>query len=212
MLPPRAEAIYGAITARVDTRVAMDVVTFMAPLWRLAGNPAYDQSIDFIAARLPKQGLAWRVESYENSGRGWEQQRGTVTLEGSPRDGGVVAGAGSRGAVHQLVLHAARRGRLPLVDVGAGAAADFAGKDVKGAVVLGDAARRPAVDARRARARRRRGDLDRCRAVHAPADHSRRAAVGQHPVRRNASLVCLQGDAARGETVAGRARGRAGQG
>ena len=51
MLPPRAEAIYQAIAPRVDTRVAMEAVTFMGPFWRLAGNPGYDRSLDFIAAR-----------------------------------------------------------------------------------------------------------------------------------------------------------------
>ncbi len=139
VLPPRAEAIYRGITTRVDTRVAMDVVTFMAPQWRLAGNPAYDQSIDFIAARLPKQALAWRVESYENSGRGWEQQRATVMLEGSPRTV-VLSREQDRVALCINSFSTPSGGIVaPLVDVGAGAAADFAGKDVKGAVVVGDA-------------------------------------------------------------------------
>ena len=34
----------GSSRRRVDAKVAMDVVTFMAPLWRLAGNPAFEQS------------------------------------------------------------------------------------------------------------------------------------------------------------------------
>lgn len=41
-LPPRAEAIYRQLERGVDAKVAMDVVAFMAPLWRLAGNPAFE--------------------------------------------------------------------------------------------------------------------------------------------------------------------------
>src|ERR687892_52110 len=65
-LPPRAEAIYQAIAPRVETGVAMETVAFMAPLWRLAGNPAYDQSIDVIAGHLARHGVAYRVDTYTN--------------------------------------------------------------------------------------------------------------------------------------------------
>ena len=36
----------------MDANVAMGVVTFMAPLWRLAGNPAFEQSQQQIFDRL----------------------------------------------------------------------------------------------------------------------------------------------------------------
>jgi hypothetical protein len=51
-LPPRAETIYRQLSERVDAKVAMDVATFMAPLWRLAGNPAFEQSQQRIFDRL----------------------------------------------------------------------------------------------------------------------------------------------------------------
>ena len=76
----------------------------------------------------------------------------------------------------------------PLVDVGAGAAADFEGKDVKGAVVLGNAA----VGGLWTRAVRERGaagrDLDRPRRVYTARCDAGRSAVGQHPVRRDAAV------------------------
>ena len=59
----------------------MDVATFMAPMWRLAGNPAFEQSQQAIFDRLEAAGLTPTYESFENSGMGWEQQRGTVRLE-----------------------------------------------------------------------------------------------------------------------------------
>lgn len=140
VLPARAEALYQAIAPRVDTKVAMDTVTFMAPLWRLAGNPAYDRSIDFIAERLAAEGLAPQVETYDHSGQGWDHQRGSVTIEGD-RDGAVLSREQDRLALCINSFSTAPGGAvLSLVDVGAGAAADFEGKDVKNALVLGDAA------------------------------------------------------------------------
>jgi hypothetical protein len=140
VLPARAEALYQAIAARVDTKVAMDTVTFMAPLWRLAGNPAYDRSIDFIAERLAAEGLAPQVETYDHSGQGWDHQFGSVTIEGD-RDGPVLSREQDRLALCINSFSTVPGGTvLSLVDVGAGAASDFEGKDVKGALVLGDAA------------------------------------------------------------------------
>src|SRR5262245_27892040 len=62
-LPPRAEAIYQSLAPRVETAPAVDTVSFMAPLWRLAGNPAFDRSIDFIAERLARGGFPLRAAS-----------------------------------------------------------------------------------------------------------------------------------------------------
>lgn len=42
-LPPRAEAIYRAVASRVDRQLAYDLTSRIAPLWRLAGNPAFDR-------------------------------------------------------------------------------------------------------------------------------------------------------------------------
>jgi hypothetical protein len=140
VLPPRAEAIYRAIAPRIDRDVAMETVKFMAPRWRLAGNPAYDQSIDFIAARLAKGGVTHRVDRYEHSGQGWEQQRGTLSLAGQS-DEPVLSHERERLALCINSFSTPPGGAtLRLVDVGAGGAGDFKGKDVKGAVVLGDAA------------------------------------------------------------------------
>jgi aminopeptidase YwaD len=140
VLPPRAEEIYRLLAPRVDTGIAMETVSFMAPLWRLAGNPGYDRSIDFIAERLRARGITHRVESYANSGQGWEHERGTLSLEGG-RGGPVLSREQDRVALCINSFSTPVGGVvLRLVDVGAGAAADFEGKEVKGAVVLGDAA------------------------------------------------------------------------
>ena len=50
----------------------MDVATFMAPLWRLAGNPAFEQSQQQIFDRLAAAGLvaALRIVSQQRHGLG----------------------------------------------------------------------------------------------------------------------------------------------
>jgi len=136
-LPPRAEAIYRRLSTTTDDKVAMEVVTFMAPLWRLAGNPAFDQSQQFIFDRLSSSGLKPRFEEYPNNNTGWEHTKGTLRLGGP--DGEVVL---SR-EIHRVALainsYSTPPGgaTFPLVDVGAGtSAAAYEGKTVKGAVVL----------------------------------------------------------------------------
>ncbi len=153
-LPPRAETIYQAIVPRVDTRVAMETVTFMSQFWRLAGNPGYDRSIDFIAERLAAGRVPAHVDSFENSGQGWEQERGTLSIEpASGTDGGR---SGLPQTPREIVLSreqdqlplcinsfsTAEGGMsFPLVDVGAGTnSQDYEGRQVKGAVVIGDGA------------------------------------------------------------------------
>ena len=115
----------------------MDLATFMAPLWRLAGNPAYEQSQQQIFNRLAAAGLSPRYESFPNSGMGWEQVRGTARLGGAAGD--VLL---SR-ETHRVSLAINSFSTPPggavfrLIDAGAGtAAAAYEGKDVKGAVVL----------------------------------------------------------------------------
>ena len=115
----------------------MDVATFMAPLWRLAGNPAFEESQQQIFDRLSAAGMTPRYESFPNSGMGWEQRKGTLRLGGP--DGEVLL---SREA-HRVALAINSFSTPPggatfrLIDAGAGtSAAAYEGKDVKGAVVL----------------------------------------------------------------------------
>lgn len=136
-LPPVADGIYQALATRVDAEVAMAAVRTMAPTWRLAGNPAFEQSQQYIHDRLAAAGLSPRYETFQDASAGWEQRTGTLRLGGW---GGEVLLSRERHRV-ALAIHSfstpAGGASYRVVDAGAGTnAAAYDGKDVKGAVVL----------------------------------------------------------------------------
>jgi hypothetical protein len=136
-LPPAAEAIYSALAPRVDAEAAMATVRVMAPLWRLAGNPAFEQSQQFMFDRLAAAGLAPRYETFADSSTGWEQRKGTLRLDGPA--GEVVLSRETERVALAINSFSTPAGGVSfrLVDAGAGNnAAAYEGKDVKGAVVL----------------------------------------------------------------------------
>ena len=136
-LPPRAESIYGQLAPTTDAKVAMDVVTFMAPLWRLAGNPAFDRSQQLIFDQLAAVGLQPKYETFANSNGGWEHTTGTLRLGGPA--GEILLSRETHRVALAINSYSTPSGgvTLPLIDVGAGTnAAAYEGKTVKGAIVL----------------------------------------------------------------------------
>ena len=137
VLPPRADGIYQQLAARVDPAVAMDTARMMAPLWRLAGNPAFEQSQQFVFDRLAAAGLAPRYETFTNSGMAWEHRIGTLRLGSAA--GEVVLSRDTHRVALAINSFSTPAGGASyrLVDVGTGVgAASYDGKDLKGAVVL----------------------------------------------------------------------------
>jgi hypothetical protein len=115
----------------------MDVVEFMAPLWRLAGNPAFERSQQVIFDRLTAAGLKPRFGEFANSNAGWEHATGTLRLGGPGGD--IVLSRETHRVALAINSYSTVAGgvTLPLIDVGAGtSAAAYDGKAVKGAVVL----------------------------------------------------------------------------
>src|SRR4051812_24988636 len=137
-MPAGAERAYQAVKGRVNGDAAMDVVRFMDQYWRIAGNPGFNASVDFIRDGLKRAGLDPRVEEFASRGKGWDYQTATVTFA----DSGEVLLSKENDRVALCINSFSTNGAIdaPLVDVGAGTAADYQGKDVKGAVVLGSAA------------------------------------------------------------------------
>jgi hypothetical protein len=136
-IPRGAERAYLALADRVDGRAAMDVVRLMDQYWRIAGNPGFNASVDRIRDGLQKAGLSPRVDEYPARGRGWDYQAGTVSFA----DTGEVLLSRETDRVSLCINSFSTAGAIaaPLVDVGAGTPADFDGKSIKGAVVLGSA-------------------------------------------------------------------------
>jgi aminopeptidase YwaD len=157
-LPPRAEQAIDVILSGFDQNAAMEHVEFMSQYWRLAGNDGFDQSLDRLYERLLISGFAMdrrgprgadsppaspaRIHSYPNDGHGWDHTEGTLTLLN--RDGTetrVLSRERERLALCINSFPTPAGGLLlDLIDVGRGdRAGDYEGKDVKGALVLGDA-------------------------------------------------------------------------
>src|SRR4029450_6348546 len=86
-------------------------------------------------------GPSARVETFENTGQGWEQERGTLAIDTVPRE--IVLSREQDRLSLCINSFSTPPGGLVLrvVDVGAGnAPADYDGKEVKGALVLGSGA------------------------------------------------------------------------
>ena len=146
-LPPSAERAYRALSQRVDGFAALETVRYMDQFWRIAGNPGFNSSIDYIRARLLASGFAdspeknrpyVRVDEWGQT-RGWDYQVGTVAFA----DGGEVVLSRLRDRVSLCInSFPTPKGGITarLIDVGDGTEAVHYDKlDVKGAVVLGDA-------------------------------------------------------------------------
>jgi hypothetical protein len=137
-LPAGIERAYLALKDRVEAAPALEVVQFVEPYWRIAGNPGFNATVDDLRDRVRRAGIAVRVEEFPLRGRGWDYQQATVTFA----DSGEVVLSKERDRVALCINSFSTNGPVeaPLVDVGGATPADFAGADVKGAVVLGNAA------------------------------------------------------------------------
>lgn len=156
-VPARAERAIETLLDGFNRDAAMDHVRFMSRFWRLAGNDGFDQSIDRLYERLLSAGFAIdtrstradgpyaapvRVHAYPNPGHGWDHTVGTLAIvnaDGS--ETAVLSKARERLALCINSFPTPPDGRvLKIVDVGRGdRAADYDGKDVRDAIVLGDA-------------------------------------------------------------------------
>jgi hypothetical protein len=116
--------------------------------WRLAGNTGFNASIDYLHDRLVAAGFSppgaggaarVRIDEFPNSGHGWDHRTGTLQFDDEPEPP-LLSRERDRVAL-AINSFSTRPGglRAPLIDVGAGTPADYEGKMIKGAVVLGDA-------------------------------------------------------------------------
>jgi aminopeptidase YwaD len=144
------DPVIDALWTAFDERAALGHVEFISQYWRLPGNAGYNASIDRIRNRLVSSGFATDpaaatprvfVEDYANPGHAWEYTTGTVAIvrPGQP-DEVVLSREKDRLALCINSFSTAPDGIVaPLVDVGAGQEGDYASKDLKGKIVIGDA-------------------------------------------------------------------------
>ena len=142
------DPVIDAVWAAYDANAAMDHVKFISQFWRLPGNAGYDASLDRVAERLKTSGVVFTAQHRENDPedvrltvRAWDHSVGTLALvrPGEPDDV-VLSRERERLALCINSFSTAPGGVVaPLVDVGRGDRdEDYAGKTLKGAVVVGD--------------------------------------------------------------------------
>jgi aminopeptidase YwaD len=143
-LAARLDPVIDAMWSGFDMAAAAGHVTFISGYWRLPGNEGFDATLDRVKARLQDRfpdPASLRFEEYKGTGHGWDHSVGTLAISRSGKPDEVVL---SRERHHIALcinsFSTPSEGIVaPLVDVGRGTAADFAPRDVKGAVILGDA-------------------------------------------------------------------------
>jgi aminopeptidase YwaD len=136
-IDPAINALWDAY----DRPAAMEHVRFISQYWRIAGNPGYNATVDRIQARLKSAGIVTSVEEYP-TGPAWDHSAATLALVTPGQPDQVVLSRERERLALCINSFSTPEGGITarLVDVGRGSDADFAGKDLKGAVVLGDAA------------------------------------------------------------------------
>ena len=168
------------MAAQFDEQDALSIVSFMDQLLAARRQPGI-QRLHRSHPRSPRCGRLQReaqpaqlrrcgLTSFRTRRRGWDYRVGTVEF-----DGGSEAPLLSR--ERDRVSLAINSFSTPpggitgaSVDVGAGAASDYAGKDLKGAVVLGDAPLGRLWQEAVKRRRRRRRHIDGDRRYIRPSD------------------------------------------
>jgi len=139
------DPVIDALWTGYDADAAMGHVRFISQFWRLPGNAGYDQSLNRVADRLKASGVFssnLHEEKTPDVLRAWDHTVGTLALVRAGRpDDIVLSRENERLALCINSFSTAPGGVVaPLVDVGRGDRdEDYTGKELKGAVVLGDA-------------------------------------------------------------------------
>ena len=139
------DPVISAAWSNFDMRAALGHVQFVSQYWRLPGNEGYDKTIDRVRARLIAAGFPEKnlhIEEYPNTGRGWDHSIGRLAIAHPGRADEVLLSKAKQHIALCMNSFSTPPGGVvaPLVDVGRGDRDDdYATKDLKGAVVLGDA-------------------------------------------------------------------------
>jgi hypothetical protein len=135
-LVTRLEPVIEHVWRGFSETEAMATVEFASRYWRLSGNEGYNATLDRVAARVGSS----RFEVADAPSAGWDHTVGTLSLVRAGRPDQVILSK-ARERLALAINSYTTNGVVEalLVDVGRGQAADFEGKDLTGAVVIGDA-------------------------------------------------------------------------
>jgi len=147
MPPPLADRVDRSIDALLDGfdgAAATEHVAFAGARWRLSGNAGFNEVLDHIRTRLEAEGFAGelRVDEHALEEPAWDYSVGTLALAAEGQaDEAVLSRERHHVALCINSFPTRPEGIVArLVDVDRAATdEDFAGKDLAGAVVLGDA-------------------------------------------------------------------------
>ena len=148
-LSPAMAPITRAVSAGISGERAFRTVDYVQRYFRLPGNRGFDLAIDTVASLLrvagyvdeatapPSARLVYRVESRPMRDLAWTPEGASITIVGQsaplqswPKNLNMIA--------INSVSTAPEGVTAAVVDVGAGAEADFAAVDVKGKIVLAE--------------------------------------------------------------------------
>jgi hypothetical protein len=148
-LSPAMAPITRAVSGAISGDRAFRTVDFVQRYFRLPGNRGFDLAIDTVAALLRVAGyvdeataptsarLVYRIESRPMRDLAWTPEGASITIVGQsaplqtwPQNLNMIA--------INSVSTAPEGVTAPVIDVGAGAEADFAAVDVKGKIVLAE--------------------------------------------------------------------------
>lgn len=141
--------LFEMVRGEFDGERAKSTVAYVEQRWRVPGNTGFDESIRYVEARLREAGfvredsapagarLTYRVESRPMTRDTWEPEDASVTIVG--QDSALLRWTTNR---NMLTINSASTPaggvEAEVVDVGAGRPEDFAGRDVRGKIVLAD--------------------------------------------------------------------------
>jgi hypothetical protein len=148
--PPAVAGHFERVRARFSGQRARETVAFVEQRWRLPGNTGFDESIDRVAGELKAAGfveestakpgdrLTYRVERHPMAAPAWDPVDASLTIVG--QDSALLRWTTNRNML-AVNSYATPAGGVTaaVVSVGAGQPEDWAGKDVAGKIVYGDA-------------------------------------------------------------------------
>ena len=148
-LSPAMAPITRAVSRAISGNRAYRTVDYVQRYFRLPGNRGFDLAIDTVASLLrvagyveettapPSARLVYRIESRPMRDLAWTPEGASITIVGQsaplqtwPKNLNMIA--------INSVSTAPEGVTAPVIDVGAGAEADFAAVDVKGKIVLAE--------------------------------------------------------------------------